>query len=96
MLVKYTFSEFLSAKGSFSSIDWSRYFESYNGALEKLYVFCKDKSCPFPPTNVRMLAEFLATVAKKSTRPRSVLNNTTAALGHMYRALDLPNDVESY
>ena len=55
---------------------------SYNGALEKLYVFCKDKSCPFPPIDVRILAEFLATVAEKSARPRSVLNNTTAALGH--------------
>ena len=77
-----------------SVLHWSRYFESYNGALE--YVFCKDKSCPFPPIDVRMLAELLATVAEKSARPRSVLNNTTAALGHMYQALDLPNDVESY
>ena len=69
---------------------------SYNGALEKLYVFCKDKSCAFPPIDVRILAEFLATVAEKSARPRSVLNTTTAALGHMYRALDLPNVIERY
>ena len=69
---------------------------SYNGALEKLYVFCKDKSCPFPPIDVRILAEFLATVAEKLTRPRSVLNTTTAALGHMYRALELPNVIERY
>ena len=69
---------------------------SYNGALEKLYVFCKDKSCPFPPIDVSILTEFLATVAEKSARPRSVLNTATAALGHMYCALDLPNVIERY
>ena len=68
---------------------------SYNGALEKLYVFCKDKGCLFPPIDVRILTEFLAIVEEKLARPRSVLNTTTAALGHMYRALDLPNVVAS-
>ena len=69
---------------------------TYNGALEKLHAFCQDRGCHFPPSEVRILAEFLATVAEKSARPRSVLNTTTAALGHVYRALDLPNISESY
>ena len=66
----------------------SQYFELLQWRIRK--VIC------FPPIDVRILAEFLATVAEKLTRPRSVLNTTTAAPGHMYRALELPNVIEGY
>ena len=69
---------------------------SYNNALDKLRIFCQDKSVQFPPTEVNILVQFLAQVAERSDRPRSVLNTTTAALGHVYRILRLPILTDNY
>jgi len=43
-----------------------------------------------------LVAEYLASLAENSERPRSVLNNAMSALGHVYRAFGLPNVTENY
>ncbi|KAH3783352.1 hypothetical protein DPMN_161289 [Dreissena polymorpha] len=58
---------------------------SNNGALEKLHSFCRERNCKFPPLDVSLVAEYLASLSKNSERPRSVLNNAISALGHVYR-----------
>ena len=70
--------------------------QAYNKVLDKLEHFCADKKVSFPPREVRVLAEFLCSIAEQSQRPSSVLNVATAALGHVYRILELPDLPGSY
>ena len=58
--------------------------------------FCRERNCKFPPVDLSLVAEYLASLAENSERPRSVLNNAMSALGHVFRALGLPNVTENY
>lgn len=79
--------DFSLAKGTFTS---------YNNVLGKLYVFCADKKCLFPPSDTCLLAEFFSDIAKRSTRPSSVLRTSLAAIGHLYKAKEQTNLVEDH
>ena len=45
----------------------------------------------FPPAREADLVTFLCQVADSSRRPKSILGNTQAAIGHLYDAMDMDN-----
>lgn len=65
---------------------------TYNRTVSKFAEFCSTQNVSFPPTDSCYIADFLLVLARQSTRPKSVLNNTTAALGCLYDGIgDIPN-----
>ena len=68
---------------------------AYNRSIQKLHVFCAAKGVNFPPYQSGVVADFLCTVADSSDTPRSQLKTAQAAFGHMYKAFDMPNIMET-
>ena len=61
----------------------------YNNMLKKCYEYCKIHDFDFPPTESKHLADFLCALGDSSDRPKSMLATASAALSHVYAALDL-------
>lgn len=57
---------------------------NYNHIVSKFATFCVNRDVPFPPSNSSHVAHFLSDLACQSTRPKSILNNTVAALSCLY------------
>ena len=53
---------------------------SYQAIIDKLQLFCAEVDTEFPCISSATLADFLCHTAEKSTRPKSVLNSTLAAI----------------
>ena len=65
--------------------------QSYDRVINDFRLFCCQNSYTFPPDSSHCIAEYLCYVAKKSDRPKSVLNGTMAALSALYNILELKN-----
>lgn len=68
---------------------------TYNVYINKYRDFCVQKSVIFPSVNPSILADFLTTLAAKSTKPKGVLNTSLSALKAYFRAIGLPLTVFS-
>ena len=66
----------------------------YNRQIEKFREFCKDKD-DFPNVDTACIADFLCSVAEKSSRPKSIVHTSLAALKGLYEALGVPSPVDS-
>ena len=60
--------------------------------MNKLQEFCLESDTEFPNISSATLADFLCYTASKSTRPKSVLNVTLAAISMLSDALGQKND----
>ena len=70
--------------------------QTYDRQLKKLNDFCKEKQIAFPPRDSGTVAEFLCNVADSSSKPRSILRCTMAAMTAMYQASDGDNPVNCF
>lgn len=61
----------------------------YNTMVDRLYLFCIQKCFSFPPIETSVISDFLCELADSSSKPKSVLNNATAAISCLYETLDL-------
>ena len=66
---------------------------SYNLVLNKLVNYCVETDDSFPETSSSTLAGFLCEQAQKSTRPKSTLNVTLAAVSALCEATDVKSPV---
>ena len=92
-LLKRNWSYAISGRIEFA---WaSSTLKTYNGMLSKMNSFAITNGLSFPPQCTADLALLLDFIAERSSRPRSVLNTAQAALGHLYKALDMTNLCDS-
>jgi len=61
----------------------------YNAMVQKLYIFCVFNCYSFPPIDTCVISGFLCELADSSAKPKSLLNNATAAMSCLYETLDL-------
>ena len=65
--------------------------DSYNRQIRNLARFCADNKCDFPDCDVPTIVDFLCSVADSSSRPHSQIKMALAAIGHLFKCLDLPD-----
>jgi len=63
--------------------------------INRFAEYCQENKVTFPPTDTSVVADFLCTVSDKSSRPSSVLGTASAAIGHIYKGMQLPNVMDS-
>lgn len=68
---------------------------TYDRQLRKMKTFCLTNQIPFPPSDSGTVAAFLCEVADSSTKPRSILRCTTAAMSALYQATGERNPADS-
>ena len=61
----------------------------YNRNIITFCEFCSKNNIVFPPSDSKYIADFLCFICDKSTKPKSLLNTTVAALQCYYDALGL-------
>ena len=67
---------------------------AYNKQLQRFATFCKQRNYLFPTAEPQIVADFLCFVADQTSRPESVIKNTSAALTCFFEAVRLENPLE--
>ena len=66
---------------------------SYEKIIAKLKDFCELSDSPFPDIDTATLADYLCKIARQSSRPKSMLNSTLAAIAALSEAYSTENPV---
>lgn len=67
--------------------------DTYNRMLNKLHEFCVKQGHDFPAVKTAVLAEYLCYLTEQTSRPKSVLNSTVAAVTCLADAAGIKNPV---
>ena len=68
-------------------------WSTYESHIQKLHQFCLEADTDFPNVSSATIGDFLCVIADGSTRPKSILNSTLAAISSLFQALGKRNPV---